>query len=150
MKLRSRTIDRRGNDITGVTDRVVNQLLTELDGVENVCGVWVLAATSRPDLIDPALLRPGRLGTTVHCPLPNEVSKSSSRFAAGHLGLVSQIWFSMQDERHSILEIMSEDLPDTNDKIDWKSVAAATTGYTGADLKAVLYTAASMCDTASK
>lgn len=69
---------RRGNDITGATDRVVNQLLTALDGVEAVSGVWTLAATSRPDLIDPALLRPGRLGTLVHCPLPNQVRFSYS------------------------------------------------------------------------
>ena len=50
---------RRGHDSTGVTDRVVNQLLTQMDGVEGLDGVYVLAATSRPDLIDPALLRPG-------------------------------------------------------------------------------------------
>jgi hypothetical protein len=48
---------RRGHDSTGVTDRVVNQLLTELDGVEGLDSVYVLAATSRPELIDPALLR---------------------------------------------------------------------------------------------
>lgn len=70
---------RRGNDITGVTDRVVNQLLTEMDGVESVSGVWILAATSRPDLIDPALLRPGRLGALVHCPLPSKVSRRYGR-----------------------------------------------------------------------
>ncbi|XP_076039978.1 peroxisomal ATPase PEX1-like isoform X2 [Oratosquilla oratoria] len=50
---------RRGHDSTGVTDRVVNQLLTQMDGVEGLTGVFLLAATSRPDLIDPALLRPG-------------------------------------------------------------------------------------------
>lgn len=66
---------RRGHDSTGVTDRVVNQLLTELDGVEGQeTGLWILAATSRPDLIDPALLRPGRFDVAVHCPLPNKVS----------------------------------------------------------------------------
>lgn len=75
---------RRGNDITGATDRVVNQLLTALDGVEAVSGVWTLAATSRPDLIDPALLRPGRLGTLVHCPLPNKVSYFSYTFIILH------------------------------------------------------------------
>ena len=49
----------RGHDSTGVTDRVVNQLLTQLDGAEERKGVWVVAATCRPDLIDKALLRPG-------------------------------------------------------------------------------------------
>jgi len=55
---------RRGSDHTGVTDRVVNQLLTFLDGVEDNGGkmVYILGATSRPDRVDPALLRPGRLG----------------------------------------------------------------------------------------
>ena len=64
---------RRGHDSTGVTDRVVNQLLTQLDGVEGLAeGVWVLAATSRPDLVDPALLRPGRLDKSILCPMPGE------------------------------------------------------------------------------
>lgn len=65
--------DRRGHDSTGVTDRVVNQLLTQLDGVESLQGVIVIAATSRPDLLDPALLRPGRLDRQVLCPVPNQV-----------------------------------------------------------------------------
>lgn len=64
---------RRGHDSTGVTDRVVNQLLTQLDGIEDREGVAVVAATSRPDLLDPALLRPGRLDKSLYCPLPNEV-----------------------------------------------------------------------------
>lgn len=67
---------RRGHDNTGVTDRVVNQLLTQLDGVETLEGVWVLAAASRPDLLDPALLRPGRIGITIFCPLPDKVRYS--------------------------------------------------------------------------
>ncbi|KAJ8952106.1 hypothetical protein NQ314_007599 [Rhamnusium bicolor] len=66
---------RRGHDNTGVTDRVVNQLLTQLDGVESLSGVCVLAATSRPDLLDPALLRPGRLDRQILCPLPDKVRK---------------------------------------------------------------------------
>ncbi|XP_045877151.1 peroxisome biogenesis factor 1 isoform X2 [Meles meles] len=69
---------RRGHDNTGVTDRVVNQLLTQLDGVEGLQGVYVLAATSRPDLIDPALLRPGRLDRCVYCPPPDQDGSSSS------------------------------------------------------------------------
>lgn len=61
----------RGHDSTGVTDRVVNQLLTELDGVEGLRGVSVLAATNRPDLVDAALLRPGRLDRLLYCGLPS-------------------------------------------------------------------------------
>ena len=66
---------RRGHDSTGVTDRVVNQLLTQMDGVEgqDEGRVFVLAATSRPDLIDPALLRPGRLDKKLLCPMPDLV-----------------------------------------------------------------------------
>uniref|UniRef100_A0A8C5WNR5 Peroxisomal biosis factor 1 n=1 Tax=Laticauda laticaudata TaxID=8630 RepID=A0A8C5WNR5_LATLA len=69
---------RRGHDNTGVTDRVVNQLLTQLDGVEGLKGVYILAATSRPDLIDPALLRPGRLDKCLYCPPPDQEVGSSS------------------------------------------------------------------------
>ncbi len=54
------------------TERVVNQLLAELDGVEPLAGIVVLGATNRIDLVDPAILRPGRLGTHVHVPLPDE------------------------------------------------------------------------------
>ncbi|KAL5597002.1 hypothetical protein BROUX41_006327 [Berkeleyomyces rouxiae] len=61
---------KRGHDSTGVTDRVVNQLLTQMDGAEGLSGVYVLAATSRPDLIDSALLRPGRLDKSLLCGLP--------------------------------------------------------------------------------
>ena len=67
-------LSRRGHDSTGVTDRVVNQLLTQLDGVEGLDGVYVIGATSRPDLIDPALLRPGRLDKCLFCPIPGAVS----------------------------------------------------------------------------
>jgi SpoVK/Ycf46/Vps4 family AAA+-type ATPase len=63
---------KRGHDSTGVTDRVVNQLLTQLDGVEGRENVFVLAVTSRPDLIDPALLRPGRLDKLVFVNMPDE------------------------------------------------------------------------------
>jgi len=52
---------------------VVNQFLTQLDGVDTFEGVWVIAATSRPDLIDRALLRPGRIGVKLHCPIPTIV-----------------------------------------------------------------------------
>ena len=66
----------RGHDHTGITDRVVNQLLTNIDGAEGLEGVYILAATSRPDLIDPALLRPGRLDKAVFCDLPSDEERS--------------------------------------------------------------------------
>ena len=64
---------RRGHDSTGVSDRVVNQLLTQLDGVEQRDGVYLLAATSRPDLVDQALLRPGRVDRCLYVGLPEKV-----------------------------------------------------------------------------
>ncbi|XP_065255805.1 peroxisomal ATPase PEX1 isoform X2 [Emys orbicularis] len=107
---------RRGHDNTGVTDRVVNQLLTQLDGVEGLQGVYVLAATSRPDLIDPALLRPGRLDKCLYCPPPDQTS------------------------RFEILKALSHSLPLAND-VDFQHLAAKTEHFTGADLKALLYNA---------
>ncbi|XP_063838369.1 peroxisomal ATPase PEX1 isoform X1 [Ostrinia nubilalis] len=65
---------KRGHDSTGVTDRVVNQLLARLDGAEGGARGPVLAATSRPDLLDPALLRAGRLQRHVYCALPAQVT----------------------------------------------------------------------------
>uniref|UniRef100_A0A8I3ZZR6 Peroxisomal ATPase PEX1 n=1 Tax=Callithrix jacchus TaxID=9483 RepID=A0A8I3ZZR6_CALJA len=107
---------RRGHDNTGVTDRVVNQLLTQLDGIEGLQGVYVLAATSRPDLIDPALLRPGRLDKCVYCPPPDQVS------------------------RLEILSVLSDSLPLADD-VDLQHIASVTDSFTGADLKALLYNA---------
>ncbi|NWY72453.1 PEX1 factor, partial [Erithacus rubecula] len=107
---------RRGHDNTGVTDRVVNQLLTQLDGVEGLQGVYVLAATSRPDLIDPALLRPGRLDKCLYCPPPD------------------------QNSRCEILKALSHSLSLAND-VDFQDLAAKTEQFTGADLKALLYNA---------
>ena len=71
---------KRGHDSTGVTDRVVNQLLTQLDGVERLEGVYLLAATSRPDLIDQALLRPGRIDRFLLVGFPEQVSISTILF----------------------------------------------------------------------
>ena len=62
---------------TAVTERVVSQLLTELDGMENMHGVIVLAATNRADMIDPALLRPGRFDKIIQIPLPDKESRKS-------------------------------------------------------------------------
>ncbi|XP_077405262.1 peroxisomal ATPase PEX1 isoform X2 [Vanacampus margaritifer] len=107
---------RRGHDSTGVTDRVVNQLLTQLDGAEGLQGVYVLAATSRPDLIDRALLRPGRLDKSLYCPPPDK------------------------EDRLSILKVLSAGVPLAPD-VDLEELATRTDGFTGADLKALLYNA---------
>ncbi|MCJ1419023.1 Peroxisome biosynthesis protein pex1 [Xylographa parallela] len=115
---------KRGHDSTGVTDRVVNQLLTQMDGAEGLSGVYVLAATSRPDLIDPALLRPGRLDKSLICDLPN-----------------------MQD-RLDILHALSTKLKidpnvfdDKGSGKDLSEISRRTEGYSGADLQAVVYNA---------
>ncbi|XP_022954952.1 peroxisome biogenesis protein 1 isoform X1 [Cucurbita moschata] len=104
---------KRGHDNTGVTDRVVNQFLTELDGVEVLTGVFVFAATSRPDLLDAALLRPGRLDRLLFCDFPSPV------------------------ERLNILQVLSTKLPLASD-VDLEPVAYMTEGFSGADLQALL------------
>ncbi|KAL4818837.1 P-loop containing nucleoside triphosphate hydrolase protein [Aspergillus spinulosporus] len=109
---------KRGHDSTGVTDRVVNQLLTQMDGAEGLSGVYVLAATSRPDLIDPALLRPGRLDKSLLCDMPNHA------------------------DRADIIRAVSKKLAMSDEvvaRID--EVAARTPGFSGADLQAVVYNA---------
>eukprot|EP00949_MAST-11_sp_MAST-11-sp1_P003703 g3703.t1 len=70
---------RRGSSgsASGVSERVVNQLLTELDGLESRRSVFVIAATNRPDIIDPAMLRPGRLDKLLYVPLPGPADRSS-------------------------------------------------------------------------
>ncbi|XP_024030146.1 peroxisome biogenesis protein 1 isoform X1 [Morus notabilis] len=104
---------KRGHDNTGVTDRVVNQFLTELDGVEVLTGVFVFAATSRPDLLDAALLRPGRLDRLLFCDFPSP------------------------RERLDILTVLSRKLPLAND-VDLDAIACMTEGFSGADLQALL------------
>jgi peroxin-1 len=113
---------KRGHDSTGVTDRVVNQLLTQMDGAEGLSGVYVLAATSRPDLIDPALLRPGRLDKSLICDLPDLEDRIDILRALGKkLKLSDEI---TSDSEHGLREI-----------------ALRTEGYSGADLQAVVYNA---------
>jgi peroxin-1 len=110
---------KRGHDSTGVTDRVVNQLLTQMDGAEGLGeGVYVLAATSRPDLVDPALLRPGRLDKSIICDMPN------------------------LEDRTNILGAVAANLKiDENVKARWSEVAKKTEGFSGADLQALVYNA---------
>ncbi|CAD2215511.1 Holliday junction DNA helicase RuvB P-loop domain/AAA domain (Cdc48 subfamily)/ATPase family associated with various cellular activities (AAA)/AAA+ lid domain containing protein, putative [Angomonas deanei] len=69
---------RRGSDRANPSsERVVNQLLTELDGVEGRKDVYVIGATNRPDMIDPAMLRPGRLDKLLYVPLPSPEQRGS-------------------------------------------------------------------------
>ncbi|NPB00505.1 MAG: CDC48 family AAA ATPase, partial [Crenarchaeota archaeon] len=63
------------HDTSGVTDRIVNQLLAELDGIAPLKNVVVIAATNRPDILDPALLRPGRFDRIIYIPPPDEQAR---------------------------------------------------------------------------
>ena len=110
---------------TAVTERVVSQLLTELDGMENMHGVVVLAATNRPDMIDPALLRPGRFDKIIQIPLPDKES------------------------RKMILKINAEKIPIVSDpdnpqRVDIDKIAELTDGLSGADTAAIANTAVSL------
>lgn len=69
-------VPKRGEGSTSVTDRIVNQFLCYLDGVEGRDGVFVLAASARPDTIDVALLRPGRIDKAVYCGFPEEKERA--------------------------------------------------------------------------
>ncbi|CAF4453571.1 unnamed protein product, partial [Rotaria socialis] len=111
-------VPRRGRDSAGVTDRVVNQLLTELDGVESLGDIVVIAATSRPDLIDPALLRPGRLDKHLY------------------------IGFPTKSDIISILKIWTKKIHLSDDvKFDDETILSHCEMYTGADIKALIYNA---------
>lgn len=70
---------RGGNvgDGGGAADRVINQILTEMDGMSSKKNVFIIGATNRPDIIDPAILRPGRLDQLIYIPLPDEKSRMS-------------------------------------------------------------------------
>jgi transitional endoplasmic reticulum ATPase len=109
---------RRGQSFdSGVTDRVVAALLTELDGVNPLRDVVVLGATNRPDLIDPALLRPGRLERLVFVEPPDTAA------------------------RREILRTAGKSIPLSED-VDLDQVAAGLDGYSAADCVALLREAA--------
>ena len=110
---------------TAVSERVVSQLLTELDGMENMHGVVVLAATNRADMIDPALLRPGRFDKIIQIPLPDKES------------------------RKSILKINAEKIPTITEesnpnRVDFEKLSDMTDGLSGADTAAIANTAVSI------
>eukprot|EP00871_Galdieria_phlegrea_P000377 jgi/Galph1/133/GphlegSOOS_G4844.1 len=101
----------------GASERVVNQLLTELDGVEARSQVFVIAATNRPDMIDPAMLRPGRLDKILFVPLPDSRG------------------------RHAILETVARKMPLAPD-VSLEYIVSYTKGFSGADLSALTREAA--------
>jgi transitional endoplasmic reticulum ATPase len=115
---------------TAVTERVVSQLLTELDGIESLHGVVVLAATNRADMIDTALLRPGRFDKIILVPLPDK------------------------EGRKKILEINTKEIPviresmvnsaKNPDYVDIDKIAEATDGMSGADVASIANTAVSL------
>ena len=102
---------------SGVGERVVNQLLTELDGIERLKDVIFIAATNRPDLIDPALMRPGRVDKMILIPAPDEKA------------------------RLSILRVHSKSVPLAKD-VSLEEIAKKTEGYSGADIEGMIREAA--------
>ncbi len=102
----------RGLEENRAVERVVNQLLTELDGLEELEGVVVIGATNRPDIIDPALLRPGRFDRLVYVRPPDKKS------------------------RLAIFKIHTRNMPLAED-VDLEELADMTEGYVGADIEAV-------------
>ncbi|MFC6798864.1 MULTISPECIES: CDC48 family AAA ATPase [unclassified Haladaptatus] len=108
----------RGRDVgSNVSERVVNQLLTELDGLEDRGNVMVIAATNRPDMIDPALIRSGRFDRLVLIGEPSE------------------------EGREEILEIHTKNMPLAAD-VSLKEIAEITEGYVGSDLESIAREAA--------
>ncbi len=104
---------------SNVTERVVSQLLTELDGIQALTGVVVLAATNRIDMIDPSLLRAGRFDKLLYISIPDKVA------------------------RRQILEINMRDKFSSSD-VELERIADMTDGFSGADLSAVVNTAMSL------
>ncbi len=105
-----------GSSDSNVTERVVSQLLTELDGLEELQKVVVLAATNRPDIVDPALLRPGRFDRVLKVPPPDKKA------------------------RLEILKLHTAKNPLAPD-VNLERIAEKTEGFTGADLAGVASTA---------
>ncbi|KAH8940653.1 hypothetical protein BDL97_15G100600 [Sphagnum fallax] len=106
-----------GHGGLSVGDRVMSQLLTEMDGLKSTKGVAVIAATNRPDIIDPALLRPGRFDRLLYVGPPNETA------------------------RQQIFQIQLHNTPCAPD-VDCAALAARTPSYTGADITGVCHEAA--------
>jgi transitional endoplasmic reticulum ATPase len=104
-------------DETGVSKRIVNQFLAELDGMQSLQNVLVVGATNRADILDPAVLRPGRFDSVVYVPPPDE------------------------DARVEIFEVHTRDMPLTDD-VDLRELAKMTKGFSGADIEGLCREAA--------
>lgn len=113
----------RGSSSNGSTDRVVNQMLTELDGMEDNKGVRVVGTTNRVDQVDPALRRKGRLSEEIEVPAPNYEGRKK----------ILQI--------HTDTEFGGSGVPVADD-LDYAELAEKTKGYTGADIAELVQTAA--------
>ncbi|MCQ4336608.1 MAG: CDC48 family AAA ATPase [Sulfolobales archaeon] len=98
---------------TGVTERIVNQLLAEMDGIEKLENVVIIAATNRPDILDPALLRPGRFDRLIYVPPPDKQA------------------------RLEILKVHTRKVA-LDEDVSLEELAERTEGYTGADLAALV------------
>jgi SpoVK/Ycf46/Vps4 family AAA+-type ATPase len=109
---------RGGDSSSGVSDRVLAQLLTELDGLEKTNGVIVLAATNRPEILDGAILRPGRLDRSLYVTLPDKVT------------------------RHAIIELQLKKMTAIDTNIDIEMLSERTDGYSGAEIVALCKNAA--------
>ena len=113
----SLTPQRGGGSDSGVSERVISQLLTEMDGILTLQDIVVVAATNRPNLIDPAVLRPGRFDRLIYVPEPDEKS------------------------RLQILKLYSGTMP-LNKDVDLNQISLATRYYSGADLENICREAA--------
>jgi len=107
-------VPRRGMGFgdSGVSERVISQLLTEMDGIESLVNVVIIGATNRPDIIDQAILRPGRFDRLIYVPAPDHAT------------------------RLNILKIHTRNMPLARD-VDLEQIAHQAAGYSGADLEAV-------------
>jgi len=112
-------VPRRGLGFSdsGVSERVISQLLTEMDGIMALEDVVVIAATNRPDIVDPAVLRPGRFDRLIYIPEPNEAA------------------------RLEVFKIHAKNMPLSRD-LDLKELARITKGYSGADISSICREAA--------
>jgi len=106
-----------GYSDSGASERVISQLLTEIDGIETLQNVLVIAATNRPDILDPAVLRPGRFDRLIYVPAPDV------------------------DSLKEIFKIHSHDMPLSRD-VDIEDLARKGQGYSGADIEAICREAA--------